>query len=200
MRYEQWNDTGQLGFTHLGVADYVFDPFAGGDPGQLNSPEAATHVAYLWQSALQTMSLYVGGELAGTHVGSNFEMATGAGVLGNNAGGTEGMLGTIHRVTIYNNDIGEDNVQRHALAFVTGAGSDDFKIISIEYDQENEEVTFVWNSIPNAIYAVFKSHDLVDWQELDDSVFADGTTREYTADATLPKGKTEIFFRVTLPQ
>ena len=28
LRYEQWDDTGQLGFTHAGVADYLITPAA----------------------------------------------------------------------------------------------------------------------------------------------------------------------------
>ena len=187
-----------LGFTHGGVEDYTFTPTAAPEP--LNSPETATHLAYLWQSALQTMSLYVDGELAGTHVGSNFEMATGQGVLGNNAAGSEGMLGTIHRATIYNNDIGEDDIIRHAVAFVTGAGSSDFAIISIEYDPDTSIVTFAWNSVPGAIYAVDQSSDLAEWDELDDGVLAEDTTTDYSVPVDLQEGQTKIFFRVRLPQ
>ena len=57
LRYEQWDDTGQIGFTHGGVADYVFTP-------AISSPTTPTHVAYQWDGA--TMSLYVDGVLGGT--------------------------------------------------------------------------------------------------------------------------------------
>lgn len=197
LRYEQWDDTGQLGFTHGGVADYTFTDE--GDPELVNSPTTPTHVAYRWQSEVQTMSLYIDGALAGTNVGSAFEMPTGMGFLGNNAAGTEGMLGTIHRVTIYDNDIGGDNITRHANAFVTGAGATEFKITSIEVDRENGQVTLVWNSIPGVVYAIETSYDLKTWDELDDSVTADDSTRTYSAPITLPEGETRIFFRVLRP-
>ena len=41
LRYEQWDDSGQLGFTQSGVADYSFSPL-------VLSPIEATHVAYVW--------------------------------------------------------------------------------------------------------------------------------------------------------
>ncbi len=197
LRYEQWDDTGVLGFTHGGVADHTFTEE--GDAALLSSPTGPTHVAYRWQPDLQTMSLYIDGELAGTNVGSAFEMPTGLGVLGNNAGGTEGMLGTIHRVTIYDNDIGGDNIIRHANAFVTGAGASEFKITSIDLNQETGIVTIVWNSIPGAVYTVDTSFDLLEWNELDDSVTADDTTRTFSTPISLPEGETQIFFRVRRP-
>ena len=193
LRYEQWDDTGQLGFTHAGVADYVFTPEDGQD---VTSPETPTHIAYRWQSLDTIMSLYVNGELAGTNVGSAVEMPTGLGLLGNNAGGTEGMLGTIYRVTVYDTDIGEDNINRHALAFTTGAGSEDFQIIEIIYDEEGGMVTLIWNSVPNATYAVDSSFDLSGWDEVTDDETATGTTHEYTFPINLPDGKTRMFFLV----
>ncbi|MCP5110786.1 MAG: LamG domain-containing protein, partial [bacterium] len=73
LRYEQWDDTGTLGFTRSGVADYNL-----GVP----SPTEPTHVAYRWDGA-GTMELFVDGALAGTVAGATFEMPTGAGLLGN---------------------------------------------------------------------------------------------------------------------
>ena len=69
LRYEQWDDTGALGFTHVrrrGLRTFTDE----GDAALLSSPTGPTHVAYRWQSDLQTMSLYIDGELAGTHLGS----------------------------------------------------------------------------------------------------------------------------------
>lgn len=40
LRYENWDDTGQMGFTHLGLADYLFDP-------AVESPNELTHVTYV---------------------------------------------------------------------------------------------------------------------------------------------------------
>ncbi len=143
------------------------------------------------------MSLYVNGDLAGTNIGSAIEMPTGMGQLGNNPGGTEGMLGTIYRVTIYDNDIGADNITRHALAFTTGAGSDDFEITSFIYDEDSGMVTLTWNSVPNTTYAVDSSSDLrAEWGEITDNVLATGTTREYTPPITVPEGTTRMFFQI----
>ena len=71
LRYEQWNNTGQLGFTLLGVADFLFSPV-------VPSPTVPVHVAYIWKSAARTMELYLNGSLAGTRLGvdEGFSMPT----------------------------------------------------------------------------------------------------------------------------
>lgn len=111
LRYEQWDDTGQLGFTHGGVADYVFAP-------AVTSPGTPTHVAYQWDSTSSIMSLYLNGVLAGTATAAGFAMPTGAGSLGNNAGLSEGMVGTIDRVTIYDSALTPANIAAHADAWL----------------------------------------------------------------------------------
>ena len=40
LRYEQWNNSGQLGFTQLGVLDYLFSP-------TVPSPTIPVHIAYM---------------------------------------------------------------------------------------------------------------------------------------------------------
>jgi len=112
LRYEQWSDTGQLGFTQGGVADYTFSPL-------VLSPTEATHVAYVWDGDGR-MDLYLDGTLVGqnTAVASSFNMPTGNGLLGNNsAAGNEGMVGTIHRVTIYNEALTSEDIERHSNAY-----------------------------------------------------------------------------------
>src|SRR5262245_20728438 len=88
LRYVQWNNTGQLGFTQLGVADYLFSPI-------VPSPTQPTHVAYVWEAATRTMRLYWNGSLAGTSSGvsASFAMPYGQGWLGANPSGTETMVG-----------------------------------------------------------------------------------------------------------
>lgn len=112
LRYELYNDTGQLGFTQLGIADYLFSP---GVP----CPTLATHITYVWSTGSQTMSLYRNGVLAGTRslVDAGFGMPTGAGWLGANPGNGENMVGTIHRLTAYNGLVSEEVIQNHADAF-----------------------------------------------------------------------------------
>ncbi|MEJ6725058.1 MAG: CotH kinase family protein [Akkermansiaceae bacterium] len=111
LRYEQWDDSGQLGFTQSGVADYSFSPL-------VLSPTEATHVAYVWDGDGR-MDLYLDGTQVGqnTGVASSFGMPRGEGSLGNNAGGTEGMVGTIHRVTVYNQALSSDDILRHSNAY-----------------------------------------------------------------------------------
>ncbi|MCC6233148.1 MAG: hypothetical protein IT580_10930 [Verrucomicrobiales bacterium] len=111
--YESWSDTGQLGFTQGGVADYLFTP-------AVLSPTTATHVAYVWDPTAQVMKIYLNGGLAGsaTNVDASFAMPTGAGWLGA-AGSTsdEAMKGTIHRVTVYDEVLTDGMIKRHASAF-----------------------------------------------------------------------------------
>ncbi len=117
LRYEGWQNTHQMGFTQGGVADYMFTP---GVP----SPVNPTHLAYVWNSVELTMSLYVDGVLAGTVTGVSdiFALPTGAGLLGNNAGGTEGMVGTIYRVTVYAGVLAESKIKSHSDAFINARG------------------------------------------------------------------------------
>ena len=122
LRYEQWDDTGQLGFTRLGLADYLFNP-EGDNPDLLNSPRVPTHVAYAWNADIERMSLFVDGLLAGTVDGS-FEMPTGAGFLGSNPSGAESMSGTIHRVTTYNTLLSAEAIRSHASAWLAPVKGD----------------------------------------------------------------------------
>lgn len=112
LRYEQWQNTGQLGFTQGGVADYLFSP-------AVPSPNIPVHIAYVWQSATHTMKLYLNGSLAGTSSGvsASFAMPTGAGWLGANPSLGETMAGTIYRVTVYDDIIPDAAIQRHADAY-----------------------------------------------------------------------------------
>ena len=70
------------------------------------------------------MSLYLDGVLAGTVTGVSdlFSMPTGAGLLGNNATGTEGMIGTIYRVTVYAGMLAEAQIKGHSDAFINARG------------------------------------------------------------------------------
>jgi len=83
------------------------------------------------------------------------------------------------------------------------AGTFAFEILSsplrftnISYDSVQEETTMTWSSIPNRIYAIDESIDLVTWEELDDSLSSEGMSTSFTID-TLP-GKS--FFRVRLQE
>src|SRR5688572_5892295 len=114
LRYAQWQNTRQMGFTQGGVADYLFAP---GVP----SPTIATHVAYAWNAEALSMKIYVNGVLSGTitNVSAEFAMPTGAGFLGANASGNEAMTGRIFRVVVYGGDVAEATLQKHATAFTS---------------------------------------------------------------------------------
>jgi hypothetical protein len=117
LRYEQWQNTEQMGFTQGGVADYLFDP-------TVSSPDLPNHITYVWDSTALTMSLYLDGVLAGTATGVSaaFAMPTGSGFLGNNPTGTEGVVGTIYRVTVYAGLLAESKIKSHSDAFINARG------------------------------------------------------------------------------
>jgi len=84
LRYKQWQNSNRLGFTRVGIADYLFTP-------NVPSPTNLTHIAYVWNSSNCSMQLYVNGLLAGTttHVSTDFAMPTGVGYLGSDQTGTD---------------------------------------------------------------------------------------------------------------
>ena len=114
LRYEQWQNTLQMGFTQGGVADYSFVP---GVP----SPSIATHVAYVWDATAFSMRIYVNGVMSGEAIGVSdlFVMPSGMGYLGANPSGTEAMIGRIYRVAVYDEKVPEATLQKHAKAFTS---------------------------------------------------------------------------------
>jgi hypothetical protein len=109
------------------------------------------------------------------------------------------MIGTIHRITIYDILVDDATIQQHANAFITGVGASEFKVNSIDFDQASGLITIVWNSTPGAVYAVDYSFDLVEWNELDDSVPADDKVKSYSIPSNLLEGEIKSFFRVRRP-
>lgn len=134
LRYEQWDDTGALGFTHLGVADYLFEPAEGIDAEALNSPTEPTHLTYRWDQETTTMEVYLDGVLTGTNAeATEYEMPTGLGFLGaKDEAGAEGMTGKIERVTVYNEAIDPAAILFHAEAWL--GNSDPGVVVSAAQD------------------------------------------------------------------
>ncbi|MHC1768680.1 MAG: LamG-like jellyroll fold domain-containing protein [Verrucomicrobiia bacterium] len=114
LRYDQWQDQRKMGFTQLGVADYMFNP-------SIPSPTVATHVVYVWNTTDRSMTLYANGISVGTVTGvsDQWAMPTGQGFLGANPGGGEAMVGTIFRVVIYDEMLSEADIKAHADAFTS---------------------------------------------------------------------------------
>jgi len=109
LRYEQYQNTRQMGFTQSGINDYLFTP---GVP----SPTIPTHITYVWDSLNAAMSLYVDGTLAGSNilVDATFAMPSGAGFLGSTPAGGETMVGTVYRVTVYSGMLPDTTIATHA--------------------------------------------------------------------------------------
>lgn len=119
LRYEQWQETEALGFTHLGVADYLFESAEGADANALLSPRELAHVTFRWVQDTTTMELYLNGVLVGTNAeAAEFQMPTGEGSVGANPGGAEAMTGTIERITVYNDAIDPSAILFHAEAWL----------------------------------------------------------------------------------
>ena len=70
------------------------------------------------------------------------------------------------------------------------------RFTNISYDSLQGETTLTWSSIPNRIYAIDESIDLITWEELDDSLASEGMSTSFTID-TFP-GKS--FFRIRLQE
>jgi len=189
LRYEQFNNTSQLGFTQLGVLDYLFSPV-------VPSPVLPTHIAYVWNAATRTMTIYVNGSAAGTVSGvtAGFAMPTGTGWLGANPGSTETMTGTIYRVTVYDDIIPADAIQRHADAFndvvpnITSFAANPPAFLA------PGSSTLSWN-VQNAL-AVFL--DGVNVPPASNTVVTPGATTTYTLTATNNAGASTRTVTVTV--
>jgi len=204
LRFEQWDDTGLLGFTHGGVRDNLF--FAVDAPRlplslSTESPTELTHVVYRWDQDTTTMELYLDGVLAGVNTAATgFEMPTGSGHLGNNGGLTEGTLGTMERVTVYNDALTPADILAHANAWL---GSDDLRPLQItdvshEIVAENVNVTLTWNSRPETSYFVETSVNLIDWEELTDSHLSEGETTSLEHRFSRNPPVIRLFYRVSV--
>ena len=192
LRYEVWYDTAELGFTLGGVADYQFSP---GAP----APRTATHVAYVWDPSTTTMSVYLNGVLAGVNatVDPAFELPAGVGSLGANPGGTEAMVGTIHRVTLYDDILPAEVIRSHAEAF-TDAGKGPRLSVGIV---NNKAVVGLRNAIPGKHYRIEYRISMLSgelWHLLQDIPSITGTTAEATDAAALAVEKQRYYRAVEL--
>jgi len=104
LRLEQWQNTGELGYTHSGVADYLFSP-------AVSAPiDEFVHVAFVGIPGTG-VSLYLDGELAGTN--PNF-IELPRGTIG---GSIDAIL---DEVVLYNYALSPFDIRKHAVAFTSG--------------------------------------------------------------------------------
>ena len=199
LRFEQWNDTGKLGFTHGGVADYTFGPLVEPEGPSLDSPTEFVHLVYQYDTDAGRMDLYIDGVLAGSNTAApGFELPSGLGQLGNNGALNEGMVGEIARVTVYDELLTPEVIASHANAWL---GPDDLggPIITILTKTplgDDASVSFTWNSRPSATYIVERSEDLETWFELTDNHPSGGATTTFQ-ETISDDGVPVRFYRVT---
>jgi len=183
LRYEQWSNTGQLGFTELGVLDYRFSP-------AVPSPPVPVHIAYVWDDSEGTMTLHVNGTMAGSASGvtARFAMPTGRGYLGANPSNGEAMIGTIYRVTVYNEIIDDAIILKHADAYndVVHPPVVGFFHATPEAVFSPEFSTLTW-SVENAIIVTLNGVDVTDTTTL---IVSPTQTTAYTLTASNEAGST----------
>lgn len=109
LRYEQWQNTGVMGFTQLGILDYVFNPSVPSQRGPL-------HLVYAWNAGTRTMKIYLNGLQTGicTGVDNLFAMPSGWGFLGGYQNNGDLLYGTYYRVTVYNELLPDEAIRRHS--------------------------------------------------------------------------------------
>lgn len=153
LRYEQWQNTGVMGFTQLGILDYVFNPLVPSQRGPL-------HLVYAWNAGTRTMKIYLNGLQAGicTGVDNLFAMPTGWGFLGGYQNNGDLLYGAYYRVTVYNSLLKDDAIRRH---------SDSYN------DIPNPPTIDLFTSSPSAIFTPDSA--TLDWTVLGaDAVFLNG--------------------------
>ncbi|NWK55282.1 cadherin domain-containing protein [Verrucomicrobiaceae bacterium N1E253] len=113
LKFEQWNNTGALGATHFGVADWSFTAEAG---QSVASPYGAVHqLAFVVDSTGGETRVYVDG----MHVGSMaqvIDVASATATLGASNLRLDGTVG-IHAFAAYNNALPTSELIEHANAW-----------------------------------------------------------------------------------
>ncbi len=170
------------------------------------------HIACTYDSATDTASIYVNGELP-----ANGALNPKTGIAGeagycegvNNLdvplsirGGQESFDGALDEVAIWDRALTPEEVMAvYAGGPLSLKPGKPLAITAIDYSPGNGEVTLTWNSIEGAVYDIKYSTDLIDWDpDIEDSVEADAgetTTRTFDiSDLDLPE---KVYFRVEKP-
>jgi hypothetical protein len=191
LRYAQWSNTRQMGFTQLRVADYLFTP-------AVASPTAPTHVVFVWDSTAFSLKLYTNGVLAGTTTGVSdlFALPTGPGFLGSTPGGGEAMVGRIFRIVVYAGMLPEATIKKHGQAFAPVPPQPPLLYIAVTGSQ----ATMTLQGVTGAHYQVQYRNSLSaadTWVVLQDIPSLSGTSIQ-VVDPTPTTGRTQRFYRAAL--
>ena len=204
-----YNDSDGLWNFWTGDGDAGWDALAG--------PPVATatwtHLAISYDSATDTKTLYVDGDVAATdnipqsgvaqyvrngtietedlHIGA-----------GEDAGGNWWFDGKIDDIGYWRTALSEGDIEtimENGVAGFTGA-ADDMRMLPLEFGPEPGQITLRWTSQNGAKYALDRSTDMTasgttpgSWEELDDDI--DGTGDVTTFVDTPPPGAKRLFYR-----
>lgn len=108
LRLDQWNNTGEVGFTRFGVLDYRFDPNPPGDPRYSAPIDQFVHLAFVGVSGTD-ISLYADGTLVGTS--SNYIPLP----LSEIGSADPGNM-VLDEVVVFNRALGASEIRAHADA------------------------------------------------------------------------------------
>ena len=113
LRFEQWDNTGQLGFTEFRVADYFLTPVEG---GRVASPfNQWSHLVFVRNPAgPELVSVYLNGRLAGV---SNIDIPFPTALLGATSIGGDAFSGLIDESVIYGRALTPSRIAAHFNAF-----------------------------------------------------------------------------------
>ena len=76
-----------------------------------------------------------------------------------------------------------------------GGNATELAITEISVSEDLLTTSLTWSSKPSRVYAVDKSTDLINWQEVDDAVDSEGETTSFDVLSPEP-GEVRLFFRV----
>ena len=107
--------------------------------------------------------------------------------------------GNLNEFRIYEGAMNDAAVQASYTAGPDAAiGSGGLEITAFDYDQNNDQITLTFRSVPGRVYNIFWSPDLIDFNnELIDGIPATGTSTTVGPLANPSPGASRLFFRVT---
>ena len=118
LKLDQWNNTGNIGFTEFGVVDYVFEPWGQGSPETVF--EENIHLTFVNNKTVGEVLIYVDGELAG-YVDANFDLSGESGIMAARMSLETDIMGegsVIYSWASYDQVLDEDTIRELADAAV----------------------------------------------------------------------------------